>query len=90
MGMVRAQDPGPSLWLATRRTRSFFLSPCSTSRTHLLHLPARLAGVSRWDCRMIWISRLALGSTMPLEGRTQYFLGLVVFTLKAIRSPRGF
>jgi hypothetical protein len=30
------------------------------------------------------------GSTMPLLGRTQYFLGLVVFTLKATRSPVGF
>ena len=39
---------------------------------------------------MTCTSLLELGSTMPLLGRTQYFLGEVVFTLKATRSSVGF
>lgn len=52
--------------------------------------PARLGGYSRCACMMTCTSLLLPGSTMPLLGRTQYFLGLVVFTLKATRSPPGF
>ena len=38
---------------------------------------------------MTCTSLLLPGSTTPLLGRTQYFLGLVVLTLKATRSPVG-
>lgn len=39
---------------------------------------------------MTCTSLLLLGSTNPLLGRTQYFLGLVVLTLNATRSLQGF
>jgi hypothetical protein len=39
---------------------------------------------------MTCTSLLLPGSIMPLLGRTQYFLGLVVLTLNATRSPVGF
>ena len=44
---------------------------------------------SFWACMMTWTSRLLEGSTNPELGRTQYFLGEVVLTLKAIRSLVG-
>lgn len=41
------------------------------------------AGGSRWGCIIIWISFEDLASIMPLDGRTTYFVGAVVFTLNA-------
>ena len=74
------------------RQRPAGVQPAATHRRGATQRcpPARLGGYSRCACMMTCTSLLLPGSTMPLLGRTQYFLGLVVLTLKATRSPVGF
>lgn len=93
--LARRCTQHPASWLHARPRQ-----PCRCSRTRPLPAaapstphpvaPAKLGGYSRCACMMTCTSLLALGSTTPLLGRTQYFLGLVVFTLNATRSSVGF
>ena len=56
--------------------------PTRTACTrNLSRQSAREGGGSRWACMMTCTSFVAPASTMPEEGRTQYFLGEVVLTL---------
>nr|ACR34217.1 unknown [Zea mays] len=51
--------------------------------TRNLSLQCMSGGASRCACIVTTTSALDRGATMPLFGRTQYFLGLVVLTLNA-------
>ena len=82
-------SPMPSLPLAKSSVKSVE-PPLGQLCTRNLSLHALMsAGHSRWACMMTWTTCVAPAWTKPVLGLTQYFLGAVVFTLKAISEAPG-
>ena len=79
----------PSLPLAKSSVKSVEPPLAQLCTRNLSLHPLMSAGHSRWDCMMTWTTCVAPAWTKPVLGLTQYFLGAVVFTLKAISDEPG-